>query len=510
MIAYCANEKPFIYAIFSDRDKDRAVAVLEKLNEEGVLFWFPMEFSKKEIERIEASSACLLFLTKDALSDEKVRRCVDHAEMHNKKILCVYLEPATLSPGLELQLNSLQSIHKVNFPDEAAFFEKLRSAEIFTLLKITPAQKRFARRRGLVSVLVPAVSAVILFATIVVPLLVAPMVKAATGSLSKAGFGNLSLSELAKLDKLYVIGNRVYDRWYFAFYKESKSEAFVNGLNITIPIGSISDISDLALLKNAREIAFEANQVSDISPLYKIKSLESLTLNCNPIKSLKGIEALQNLKVITLVNTEVSDISPLFKIHSLDYISFENTYVSSIDGIESLTRLLGLRTGNSNLTDLSPLNKIDFSYLNNNSEGFSFEAKRTLVKDFSPLKRIPKFADVMVESIRLDSILPYLCGKQVRKLFLMKTDIHTISQLSSIKNLLILHLQESSRLSSIEGIESHTDLTEVNLERCNKLTDLAPLLKLPKLETLFLSKDMENQALAQLRGAWFKIVYSPN
>lgn len=507
MKAYCANEKPFVYAAFSGGDGDQATAILQKLNADGVLFWFSDRFSKKEIRRIEAASACMLFLSGNSIGDPKVQSSIHEAVRHNKKILCVYLEPTALSPGNELQLNSLQSISMCDFSDEAAFLEKLRSAEIFRELQVTSAQKRFARRRGLASVLVPIASAIGIFTAVVVPLLVIPSVQAASGSLSKVGFGNLSLSELAKRDTLYVIGHNTYDRWYFAHYKGSQTEVVVNDLNKTLPTGDISDISDLALLKNAREIAFEANQISDISPLYKIKSLESLTLNCNPLRSIEGIEALQNLKNVTLVCTDVSDISPLFKIHSLQTISFENTYVSSIAGIENLNRLMDLRTGNSNLTDISPLNKIDFSYLNGDQNGFGFEAKNTLVKDFSPLQRIPKFKEIMMDVNRIDSVLPYIAGKQVLSLYIGKSDIRTVSQLASIQNLQSLQLPDSAQLSYLEGIESHPDLRDVNLANCLKLTDLTPLLKLPRLENLVLTAKMQALAVSQLQGARFNITY---
>ncbi|MHB1314522.1 MAG: leucine-rich repeat domain-containing protein [Christensenellales bacterium] len=510
MKLYCKNEKPFVYAVFSSQDKEQAIAVLQKTVEDGVPFWFSEQFSKKEIRRIEAAFSCILFISKNSILDEKVRHCIAYAEKYNKKILCIYLEPTVLSPGNELQLNSLQSIDMGSFSDDQAFGEKLKSAEVFSGMQITAAQKRFAKRRGLASVFIPVVSAVAIFFAVVVPLLVLPMVQAATGSLSKVGFGNLSLAELAKVEQLNVIGTQSFDRWYFAFYMDTKNEVYVNEMNITLPKGDISDISDLALLTNAKEIAFEANEVSDISPLYKIKTLESLTLNCNPITSIEGIEALQNLKDITLVLTEVSDISPLFKIPSLERISFENTYVSSIEGIENLKRLVDLRSGNSNVTDISPLNKIDFSYINELTDGFSFEAKDSLIKDFSPLQRIPKFNEIMVGIKRISNILPYISNKPVFSLYIAGSDINAISQLSSIQNIQMLHLPYSSQLNSIGGIENHVDLEELNLVNCPNIDDLSPLLKLPKLKRLVIGTDKENLAAAQLAGAAFEIAYQDN
>ena len=502
---YCKNEKPFTYSVFSSHDKGRAISILEKIEKEGILFWFSEQFSKKEIKRIEAAYSCIIFLSRHAIHDEKVRRCIEYAVKFNKKILCIYLEPTPLTSGLELLLNSLQSIGKDAFADEQTFLEKLKSADVFSKMQITSAQKRFAKRRALASVFIPIASAVIIFFAVVVPLLIAPMVLAANGSLSKLGFGNLSLAELAKVKELKVVGTQSIEEEYYASYIDETKEVVVGHLGMK-PVGNISDISDLALLKNVRCIAFEANQVTDISPLYKIKTLDCLTLNCNPIKSIKGIEALQNLREVNLAYTEISDISPLFQIPSLEQVVIRNTYANSIEGIENLEHLFYLSIGQSHITDISPLNKIDFSYIND-SDGFMFEAENLHINDFSPLQRIPKFQDIGVTARRLDDILPYISNKQIDYLCIMESDIKTIRSLSSIKDIHDLTLISSYQLTSIDGIEEHADLVNIRMVHCPNITDYTPLLELPNLERLTMTSNMKERASIQLAGANFEIVY---
>jgi hypothetical protein len=508
MKPYSRNQKPFVYAAFSDCDRERALPILEKINEHGIAFWFSDRFTKKEAGRMEAACSCIVFISNDTINDEKVLRCIKAAEKYNKKILCIYLEPTELPPGMALHLNALQSIDRGSFNDEQAFAEKLKSAEIFKDMKITPAQKRSARRRAMASIIAPIASAVVIFFALVYPLAILPAMQAANGCLTKLGFGNLSLEELAKIEALNVIGTKTFDKAYAAAYTGSQTEVYVYELGITMPKGDIRDISDLVLLKNAKAIAFEANEVTDISPLYSIKSLENLTLNCNPVTSIEGIEALQNLRDITLDFTDVSDLSPLFKIPTLQKISFEKTDVSSIEGIEKLKHLTMLRAGLSNLTDISPLGRIDFSYING-TNGFYFEAKNLRIKDFSPLKGIPKFEEIVVaiEPLNLSSILPYISSKPVSRLHLAHSDIHEVSQLSTIEGIRVLDLYNSQQLSSIDGIQDHADINEVGLFNCLKLTDLTPLLKLPNLEKLTISRNMENLASSQLAGAAFKIDY---
>ncbi len=507
MRLYSKNQKPFVYAAFSSHDHDAAVSVLQKIEADSVSVWFAERFTKKERQRIEAAYSCIIFISPFSVRDESVARCISNAVHYNKKILCIYLEPTSLSPGLELTLNSLQSLSKASFPDNDSFVGKLKSADVFSGMQVTAAQKRFARRRGLASVFIPIASALVMFFALVYPLLIAPAVKAAAGSLSQVGFGNLSLADLARVEELNVIGTQSFDQWYFAFYRDAfrKGEVFVNELNVTMPKGSISDISDLALLKNAKEIAFEANEVSDITPLYSIQTLERLTLNCNPIKTIEGIEALQNLKDITLVCTDVSDISPLFKIPSIEQISFEETYVGSIEGIQNLKHLMGLRTGNSNVTDISPLNDIDFSYINE-TDGFSFEAKESLIRDFSPLQRIPRFSEVAINVRHSDSVLPFISNKEVHQLRIEGSDLSSLGALSAIRNIDVLYLSNSGALASLQGIEAHDRLIELDIRYCQKISDFRPLLQLPNLERLIISPDMKETAEPQLTGAGFEVI----
>ena len=505
MNLYCKNAKPFVYAVFSGNDSKQAIPILQKINEEGILFWYSDQFPKREIKRIEAAYACVIFISKHAVHDEKVRHCIEYAVKHNKKILCIFLDQVSLSPALELLLNSLQSIDKSSFGDEAAFLEKLISAEVFSNVSITKAQKRFAKRRALASVFIPIASAVVIFFAVIVPLLIVPMAQAANGSLSKVGFGNLSLAELAEVEDLYVVGTQSYEQEYYASYIDDKKQEVIGHLGQK-PTGDISDISDLALLKNAKRISFEANEISDISPIYNIKSLEWLCANCNPIKSIDGIEELQNLTDVSFAFTEISDITPLYQIPSLNSICIVKTYVNNLEGIENLPHLISLRIGGSNITDISPLNKIDFSYVNEMG-GFIFEAEGIHMKDYSPLQRIPKFNLVGVTVRSLDEILPYINNKEVACLDIMESDIRTIDSLSSIYGIQSLSILNSYQLESLSGIEVHEGLTDIRMVNCPNIADYTPLLQLPNLKLLTMTSDMKRLASVQLKDADFEIFY---
>ncbi len=505
MKRYCKNDKPFVYAVFFESDAEQAKAVLQAIGTNGVSFWYASRCNRAEIRRIQAAFSVVVFLSGNAVRDEKVLRCIGQAVKHNKLISCVYLEPTPLSDGLDLLLNSLQSVDMSGFADKDAFIEKMKSSAAFSKMEITDAQKKSAQRRGLASVVVPIVAAVAVFFAIVVPLLIVPAVKAATGSLSRVGFGELSLAELAKVEELYVAGMQSYDEPYYAYYiNEDQNEIFLEQINEYHSGGDISDISDLTLLKNVREIAFSCNQITDVTPLFELTSLEWLTLNCNPIRSIEGIETLQNLRMIDLSNTQISDITPLFKIHSLDSIDVSNTNVRSIDGIENMPHLLDLRIGGTYVADISALKKIDYSYVEH-TNGFTLFLGTPYIRDFSALQSIPRFCELVIGDPRCDALLPYLEGKSIYRLALVGSDIRSTASLMTIQNLENLELSYSNQLVSLDGLEVHTQLRELRLTECTGIEDFTVLLELPNLELLCISANLQERVMAQLGEAKFEI-----
>lgn len=506
MKLYNKNEKPFVYAAFSECDAEQAEAVLETIEMDGVLFWHAARCNRVEVRRIKAAYSVVVFLSKHAVHDENVLQCIEQAVKSNKTILCVYLEPVTLGGGLELLLNSLQLIDRSKFSTEEAFLEKMKSAAVFSKMQITPMQRKFAKRRALASIMIPVASAVILFFAVIVPLLVVPAIQAANGSLSRLGFGELSLAELAEIEELYVVGTQSYDASYYAYYtNEDRTEICIEDINECHPIGDISDISDLTLLKNVKEITFSGNQITDITPLFELTSLEWLMINCNPIRSIEGIEALQNLRMIELSNTEVSDITPLFKIPSLDSIFVENTYARSIEGIENLPHLIDLRISGTNVSDISALKKIDFSYVKR-TNGFTLFLGSSYIKDFSALQNIPNFNELVIENRQSDAILPYIEGKSIWRFVLSNSDIRSTDSLRSIKNLEVLELSNSDQLVSLDGLDAHTKLRELRLTECTGVADYTILLELPNLEQLCISANLADRVLAQLADANFNII----
>jgi hypothetical protein len=90
----------------------------------------------------------------------------------------------------------------------------------------------------------------------------------------------------------------------------------------------MSDLSPLAKLKNLENLHLDDTQVSDLSPLAELKKLEKLDLRRTRVSDLSPLAKLKNLRMLVLENTRVSDLSPLEGLKNLKLLGIKNTQVS--------------------------------------------------------------------------------------------------------------------------------------------------------------------------------------
>ncbi len=126
---------PFIFVSYSHKNRDEALSIVERLQEDGYRVWYdegihPGSEWDEYIARYVAN--CSLFLA--LLSDEYLQssNCKDelnHARNKEKNRVLVYLKDIDLPAGMELRLSRLQNIHRSNYLDENAFFGKLYTSD---------------------------------------------------------------------------------------------------------------------------------------------------------------------------------------------------------------------------------------------------------------------------------------------------------------------------------------------------------------------------------------------
>ncbi len=96
-------------------------------------------------------------------------------------------------------------------------------------------------------------------------------------------------------------------------------------------------------------------QVSDLTPLANLKSLEWLHLGNTLVSDLTPLANLKSLQRLVLGNTQVSDLTPLANLKSLKWLVLWDTQVSDLTPLENLIGLERLDLSDTQVSDLTPL-----------------------------------------------------------------------------------------------------------------------------------------------------------
>ncbi len=316
MEKYKGNKEPFIYALFAQSDREKAFEVLEYLSKRNYRLTY--EENKAE-DCISRSADVLLFLSNDALNDEKLLKEISIASKLNKTIISIFLEETKLTPGLSMMLGQTQGIMKYQLDDEG-FKEKLDNSPALAHMEVTAQQKDAGKKQSLMMGVGMAALAVI-----AAVILIFKPFSSSSALLQQLGIsGNLS-----SIKTLYVYGEETRDE-----YELPQFIITSDGLNdlilldsITVDIGSIEDISDFSKITNLEELCISGNSIKTIEPILGLTRLRFLDISHNYGIDIRGISALENLEILNIAETEIEDISELEKLKNLKTLYVSSDYL---------------------------------------------------------------------------------------------------------------------------------------------------------------------------------------
>ncbi len=78
------------------------------------------------------------------------------------------------------------------------------------------------------------------------------------------------------------------------------------------------------------------NQISDLSPLRRLKHLQFLDLSHNRVRHLDSLSGLEFLEALNLINNQVSDLKPIEKLPLLKVLLAQGNQIASISGLKKL------------------------------------------------------------------------------------------------------------------------------------------------------------------------------
>lgn len=272
------------------------------------------------------------------------------------------------------------------------------------------------------------------------------------------------------------------------------------------------DISALSALTNMESLQLACVNISDISALEGMTNLSGLSVwGGFRLEDISALASLTNLGAVDLRNNMIKDLSPLAGLTNLDYVDVSNNLISDLSPLAGLTGLSELYVADNLVRDYTPLcglsstlTKRDFEPVAEpqpiNFQDAVLEQKiraqlniptgDITINDTEGVTELylgNPWQDVIPEDIKISDISALKYFPNLFKLDIYCNNIEWTHSLRSLTNLGILNLS-SNKVNDIVPLSKCTNLVILNLSGCQTNTEaLAPLSALTKLESLDLS-----------------------
>lgn len=254
----------------------------------------------------------------------------------------------------------------------------------------------------------------------------------------------------------------------------------------------------------------------DLSDLKYFTELNTLVLEYQNIEELPDLSHLP-LRRVSFAHNEIEDISGLEECRSLELLWISDNPIEELDALQGMDKLESLDVAFSGVEDLTPVisDTLESLYCNH-----------TEVTDYAFLAQCAGLKDVRVSDFTMKDA-EYLAGLPgMENLSFFDSKVSSLLPFKEMENLKGLELAGNKSLTTLEGIEyltelsylglSGTNVTELpqtlSLERLNVLeltatgvTYFTPLLNCPRLQTLYVGEEMEEEAKRQLQGSGIEI-----
>ncbi len=176
-------------------------------------------------------------------------------------------------------------------------------------------------------------------------------------SLDKASDAPITQAEMATLTRLAAPNKNIRDLTGLEFATNLTAldlgGAFVGGEWVNS--NEISNLSPLSNLTSLERLYLDNNSISDVTPLSNLIRLIRLYLDSNNISNVTPLSNLTSLERLVLGNNSISNVTPLSNLTSLEWLGLDNNSISNVTPLSNLTSLEWLLLNNNSISDLAPL-----------------------------------------------------------------------------------------------------------------------------------------------------------
>ena len=139
------DNKPYVFISYAHKDSAVVLPCINALQQNNINLWYDegiqagSEWPEYIAEKVLNCEKFVLFISKAYLASQNCKRELNFAISRKKDILSIFIEDVELSPGMEMQLGTYQSIFKNRFANDAAFHTSVSNEQWFDSCRIQPA-----------------------------------------------------------------------------------------------------------------------------------------------------------------------------------------------------------------------------------------------------------------------------------------------------------------------------------------------------------------------------------
>ena len=140
------SNTPYVFISYAHKDADVVIPCIEAMKRQNINVWYDegiqagSEWPEYIAEKVVSCTKFVLFISRAYLESQNCKRELNFAISKKKDLLSVFIEDVNLSPGVEMQLGTYQSIFKNRFPNDAVFHNSLSSEQWFNSCRAGAAQ----------------------------------------------------------------------------------------------------------------------------------------------------------------------------------------------------------------------------------------------------------------------------------------------------------------------------------------------------------------------------------
>ncbi len=130
------GDNSYVFVSYAHKDADTVLPIVQTMMARGFRVWFDSgieagtEWPEYIAEHLDGCACFLAFMSEAAAASHNCRREINRAIKLQKPTLVAYIDDASLSAGMEMQLDILQALMRSKFETDAAFVDAICRARI--------------------------------------------------------------------------------------------------------------------------------------------------------------------------------------------------------------------------------------------------------------------------------------------------------------------------------------------------------------------------------------------